>query len=199
MAAPSTPWGTCTFCGDAVPPGADKCPTCSAPVAGPGKPLSGAKKARRLRLHRGLRVFLVAIVAVVLLGSLAYALYTGPPVAAAPLSGTWTFHLSPGRSAVIAGAVTGGDYITGNFSVLDPPGAVLAFEVFNQTEYLDFARGLPAVPAQAPQNSSGGLVDFAALVTDTYDFVWTNGYPSGSGINTTLYLTTAYESNVVVE
>ena len=202
MVAPPVPgaWGTCSTCGDAMPPGARQCPTCGKEYAvAPDRAAPTPRVRRRLRLHRGFRVALVAGLAVALAGVMALAAYEGPPIAADPLTGHWSYRIDPGNHSVLSGAVTGGDYVTGNFSVVDPPGATLLLEVFNASEYGRFAQGLPATPAQAPSNASAALIDFAAVVTDTYYFVWVNEYPPGSQIVVTVYAATEYMSNVVVE
>jgi predicted nucleic acid-binding Zn ribbon protein len=199
MAAAPTPWATCATCGDAIPPAAANCPTCGqvAPdpkaVAAPSK-----KRVRRLQLHKGLRVSLVVVIAFGLAGVMALAIYQGPPVAADPLTGTWTYTMAPHNYSEFSGAVTGGDYISGNYTVVTPPGAVIVFEVFNSSSFAQFARGQPATPAQAPLNATSGLVDFVALVTDTYYFVWYDPYPPSSHIDLTLYASTEYMSNVDV-
>ena len=177
MAGPADPgrWGTCTTCGDATPPGALRCPTCGkVQPAESGATVPGPKVRRRLRIHRSFRVIVVAGIAIALAGVMALAAYQGPPVAADPLTGHWLYRIDPGNTSVLSGAVTGGDYVTGNYSVLDPPGARLVLQVFNSTEYGRFARGLPATPAQVPANASSALIDFSAVVTDTYYFVWSN-------------------------
>jgi hypothetical protein len=137
-------------------------------------------------------------VAVALSGVMALALYQGPPVALDPLTGHWSYRIAAGHSAAFSGAVTGGDYVTGNFTVIDPPGALVLFGVYNASSYWRLAHGLPATPAQGPGNSNHGLIDFSALYTDTYCFVWTNPYPASSGIAITVYAKTSYMSNVVV-
>lgn len=154
---------------------------------------------RRLRIHRTVRTLLVVGVALGLSGVMALALYQGPPVAPDPLTRTWVFSLAPGTFQEFSGAVTGGDYITGNFSIPNPPGALVTFVVYNETEFDLFAHGHVATPAQPPVNETSGLLDFSALVTDNYYFVFEDHYPATSGITETVYCASEYMSNVVVE
>ncbi|MGI0053727.1 MAG: hypothetical protein ACREC5_03190 [Thermoplasmata archaeon] len=194
-------WTTCATCGDATPPGAEKCPTCGkeAPSAAE-KASPGATATRRFRIHRGLRIVVIVAVAVALTGVFGWAVLTGPPIAADPLTANWNFTIGAGNFTYISGQVTGGDYITGNFTVITPPGALVLFEVFNSTSFSNYAHGVPrASPQAAPADESSGLIDFAAEYSDTYYFVWADQYPAMSHIALTLYAQTEYESSVVVE
>jgi hypothetical protein len=128
--APPAGWTTCLTCGDATAPGALRCPTCGAPTDGPEAARAGP---RRLKVHRWLRISLVLAVAAGLSGVLLLAFVQGPPVAADPLTGSRTFSVAAGGYQFFSGAVTGGDYVTGNFTVLSPPGAQLVFAVYNST------------------------------------------------------------------
>lgn len=132
-------------------------------------------------------------------GAILLALWQGPPVAADPLSASWNYSIAPGNYVEFSGAVTGGDYVTGNFTVVTPPGALVVLEVFNSTEYTQFVNGKPSVPASPPVNATKGLIDFAAIVTDNYYFVWVNPYTPGTHITLGLHAQTQYMSNVVVE
>jgi hypothetical protein len=193
-------WGTCSTCGDAMPPGATRCGSCGKEYALPPSHATPTPRTlRRLRLHRSARAAIVAGIAVGLAGLMGLAVYQGPPIAADPLTNHWLLRADAGNFTTFSGAVTGGDYVTGNFTVLDPPGAVLLFEVFNASEFVRFTRDAPATPAQAPTNASAALIDFSAVVTDTYFFVWQNAYPRATQINVTVYVVTQYMSNVVVE
>jgi hypothetical protein len=200
-AVPAPPeYGTCPVCGDAVPPGAAICPICGAsdPIrADQVAQLKGAKKHRFKLLQYGRS--LVIVVVVVGLGFLmVQAALTPPPVADNPLSQTSTLTVAPGHFLEIAGTITGADYIEGNYTVLDPPGALLTFEIFNSTEFPIFDVGGVATPMQAPITSSDGRIVYSALYTDTFYFVWVNNYPADSGLNLTFYSTTTYETNVQV-
>jgi hypothetical protein len=193
-------WGTCATCGDAIPPGTTKCPACGKEFPLQTRATTTQPKfLRRLRIHKTLRMTIVIGVALGLTGVMALALYQGPPVAADPLTGVWAYSIAPGNYSVLSGAVTGGDYVTGNFSVADPPGATVFFEVFNASSYVRFHDGLPASPAQPGHNETSGIIDFSALYTDTYYFVWIDGYAPSSHIAVMLHATTQYMSNVVVE
>lgn len=150
-------------------------------------------------MHRTLRIVLVSAVAIGLAGVMVLALYQGPPVAADPLTGTWTFHLAPGGSGYFQGSITGGDYVAGNFSVMAPPGALTTFLVFNATEFPLFESNVTATPALTNVPVNNGIVDFSPQVTDTYYFVFVNHYPASSGIRISVFVKTEYMSNVVVE
>jgi hypothetical protein len=193
-------WSTCATCGDALPPGARACPTCGKETSGQATAEGLTPKTRRrLKIHRGLRIFLVVGVAVALIGVMALAVYQGPPVAADPLTNTWVYNITAGNYSVFSGSVTGGDYIAGNFTVVTPPGANVLFEVFNNSSYRQFAAGLPAVPQAPSSNATEGVIDFAAVVTDTYYFVWVDAYAAPSHIDITVYASTEYMSNVLVQ
>jgi hypothetical protein len=198
---PAGEWGTCATCGDAMPPGAKACPTCGKEV--PAAPLNDGSKprsfTRRLKMHRTLRIVLVSAVAVGLAGVLILALFQGPPVAADPLTGNWSFTIQPGTFQEFYGAITGGDYLSGNFTVMTPPGAVVTFVVYNSSNFPVFNAGRPTAPAYANPPVNNGLVDFSPLVTDSYYFVWENHYPVASHIVIKVYVSTEYMSNVVVE
>lgn len=198
---PPAPWSTCSTCGDATPPGATQCPTCGKEVPLPAERAApGPGRRRRFRIHRALRITLVVCVAVGLIGVMGWAIYTGPPVAADPLTSAWTLPIGPGNFSFFSGAVTGGDYITGNFTVMSPPGALVVFEVFNTSAFLDFAHGAAgASPQDVPVNETSGLIDFAAEYSSTYYFVWINPYAPSSSIGIDVYANTQYMSSVVVE
>ncbi|MCI4366285.1 MAG: hypothetical protein L3K08_00880, partial [Thermoplasmata archaeon] len=121
-----------------------------------------------------------------------------PPIANNPLTQTTTLTVAPGHFLEIAGAITGADYIQGNFTVLDPPGANLTFEIFNSTEFPTFDIGGVATPMEPSVTGSNERIVYAALYTDTYYFVWVNNYPATSGLDLTFYVTTTYETNVIV-
>jgi hypothetical protein len=194
--APPAGWTTCLTCGDATAPGALRCPTCGAPTDGPEAARAGP---RRLKVHRWLRISLVLAVAAGLSGVLLLAFVQGPPVAADPLTGSRTFSVAAGGYQFFSGAVTGGDYVTGNFTVLSPPGAQLVFAVYNSTEFALYQGGRPAIPAATPLNATSGIIDFSAIVTDNYFFVFENTYPPASHLTVRVYSTSQYMSNVVVE
>jgi hypothetical protein len=197
---PSSEYGTCHLCGDAVPPGASTCPICGAsdPIrADQVSRLRGAKKHRFQLLQYG-RSLVIGVVVVGLGLLMVQAVLTPPPVADNPLTQTSTLTVAPGHFLEIAGAITGADYIEGNYTVLNPPGALLTFEIFNSTEFPIFDVGGIATPMQPPSTASDGRIVYSALYTDTFYFVWINNYPADSGLNLTFYSTTTYETNVQV-
>ena len=205
MAAPKAPasetYGTCRLCGDAVPPGASKCPICGQedPIrAGEETRLKGRAK-RRFQVLKFGRTSLVAIVIVGLALLTIQAAITPAPVAANPLTETQVLSIAPGKFALIQGYITGADYIEGNFTVLDPPGANLTFSIFNSTEFPIFDENRSATPMVPSVTGSSERIVYSALYTDTYSFVWANHYPSGSNLTLTMYVTTTYETNVVVD
>jgi hypothetical protein len=193
-------YGTCRVCGDAVPPEAAACPICGA--ADPIRPnqvgrLKGAQRHRFKLLQYGRSVVVVGVV-VGLAVLLVQAVFTPPPVANNPLTQTTTLTVAPGHFLEIAGAITGADYIQGNFTVLNPPGANLTFEIFNSTEFPTFDIGGVATPMEPSVTGANERIVYAALYTDTYYFVWVNNYPATSGLDLTFYVTTTYETNVIV-
>ncbi len=192
-------WGTCATCGDATPPGGKACPTCGKEIAPPSAAPASRSLLRRLKMHKALRIVLVSAVALGLAGVMILALFQGPPVAADPLTSTWTLTIQPGTFQDFYGAITGGDYIAGNFTVMTPPGALVTFLVFNSTDFPVFNAGRPTATAYTNPPLTSGLVDFSPEVTDNYYFVWENNYPVASHIAIKVYVSTEYMSNVVVE
>lgn len=193
-------FSTCRVCGDAVPPTAKLCPTC-----GSGTPiredqvggLTGGRR-RRFQFLKYARIAVVAAVALSLVVLLLQAAFTPAPVAADPLTQSSTRTVAPGHVDVISGDITGGDYIQGNYTVIDPPGAHLTLSVFNSSEFPKFLRNESADPMYTSPSSASTRIVFAALYTDTYYFVWQNEYPAGSGLDLTFYVSTTYETNVVI-
>lgn len=200
-ASPVPGFGTCRRCGDAVPPGATRCPICGEgdPIrAGQEATLTGAAR-RRYRVLRWGRTIVVVGVVVLLAALMVQAAVTPAPVAANPLSQTSVLSIPAGKFAFIQGWITGADYIQGNYTVLNPPGALLGFAIYNSTEFPEFDRGLNVTPMDSNAPASSGLIVYAALYSDTYTFVWQNQYPSSSNLTLKVYVTTAYETNVVVD
>jgi hypothetical protein len=200
MAAPAA-WETCATCGDAVPPGAAQCPTCGKfdPTRSREGGSSQPKVRRRLALHKWLRILLVVGVAGGLAVVMAQAAFTGPPRVADPLTGYWSYSVKPGGFAVISGQVVGEDYVIGNYTIYNPPGALAVFSVFNSSEFTLFTEHLPAQPVQPSLNESSGRIVFNAPYTDNFYFVWQNPYAAATGINESLYASTEYQSNVAVQ
>ncbi len=195
---PSITWGECAFCGNAVPPTALTCPICGSgdPVRAGEISRAPRRVRRRLKLLGALRILIVVGV-VVLLGYLVIQpVLSGPPVLADPLTTSGTYTTGAGNSTVLAGEVSGEDFITGNFSVIAPVGTSIELTVYNSTEYAQYLSG------ENPQNQSwispenSGPIAFAAEYTDTYYFVFTNPYAATSGITVTVYIVTQYQTNV---
>ena len=195
------PWGTCPTCGDAVPANALRCPTC-----GKEQPLTRGERGeiakrtrRRIVLHRWVRVLLVAVVVGGVAAAIVPSVLSGPTSYADPLTGTFGLTLRPSGFAYISGAITGEDYISGNFTVVAPPGALVTLTVLNASAFTAFEHGVPVRPTAPPtQNVSSARIVFDAPYTDTFFFVFSNPYPAPSGIQEEVYAATTYESNVVI-
>ena len=194
----STTWGECAFCGNAVPPTSAVCPICGAgePVRAGMIARAPRRVQRRLKLLGALRILIVVGVVAVLAFLVIQPVFSGPPVLTDPLTTSGTYTIGAGNSTVLAGEVSGEDFITGNFSVIAPVGTAIGLTVYNTTEYSQFLRG------DNPQNQTGyspgnsGAITFAADYTDTYYFVFWNPYPTTSGITVTVYIATQYQTNV---
>jgi len=153
---------------------------------------------RRVRLAQGLRAFIVVGVVVALALALLDAVWTGPTTFADPLTTQGSYTVAPGNYTVLSGWITGEDYIAGNYTVVNPVGTVVVLEVFNSSSFEQFVQGQPATPQWITTNDSASPIIFAAPYTDVFYFVFENPYNVGSGIVQTLYITTTYESNVVI-
>ena len=193
-------WGTCTLCGDAFPPGATSCPTC-----GYGRSVTdGSAQALprrerwRLRSVQSLRVAIVVGVVGFLAYLLVSAVASGPTTYADPLTDATSYTIAPGTFAVLSGAITGEDYVVGNFSVTNPAGAQVTLLVMNDSEYAAFLQHQSETPLQTFPPSSSSRIVFAAPYTDTFHFVFENLYPASSGLDLSVYVVTNYESNVVL-
>ena len=193
------PWGTCRFCGVAVPADAATCPICGADGPIPSGQIDRAPPPvrRRIRLTATLRSLIVAAVAVGLAYTLIAAVLAGPPVVADPLTTAGTYTLGPGNFTVISGNITGGDYVQGNFTAMSPPGIDIAVSVYNSSEWSWFSNGTgtPGVQWNNTPTWTGAIV-FAAPYTDDYYFVFSNPLPVSSGITVEVYIATTYESDV---
>lgn len=193
-------WLTCRLCGEANPPGTTRCRICGKEGllgASGAAPLD--RKARRwYHFVRYGRIAAVVAVAAGLAVVLAQGALTPAPTADDPLTQTSVLSVGPGNETEIAGAITGGDYIQGNYTAMSPPGAQLTLTIYNNTEFSAFVRG-ESTPSQEPivPSASSAFV-FDAPYTDTYHFVWVNHYPVGSGIDIRFFVKTAYEPNVVI-
>lgn len=195
--APAT-FGTCRYCGDAVPPDALTCPICGSdrPIRADDEAgLKGSSKHRFRFLQVGRTVVVVGVV-VLLAVLMIQAAFTPAPVAANPLTESNTYVVPAGGYTSLGGYITGADYIQGNYTVLNPPGADLTLVVFNSTEFTKFTDNQSAAPMLTQAAGSSERIVFSALYTDNYFFVFLNEYPAASGLNLTFYVTTTYESNV---
>ncbi|MGC2289930.1 MAG: zinc ribbon domain-containing protein [Thermoplasmata archaeon] len=197
-----TQWGSCTFCGDAVPPDAKICPTCGKEY---GTPAQRAVEARSRPVHRRAVMlrWLRILVVVGIVGAIGYAIIAaeiaGPTTYADSLTGAWTLTVPPGGWGLLAGNITGEDYITGNFSVETPVAANVVVAIYNSTEFAAFYSHQSAQAAVTPYtNVSSARIVFAAPYTDEYYFVFENPYPLGSNLTEKIYVATTYETNVVL-
>jgi hypothetical protein len=191
-------WGMCRTCGAAVAPGREHCELCGAdrPVA--AKDVAAAPRGvrRRWTLTRLARAAAVIGVVVALGAALIPPALSGPPSVQDPLTTAAAYRLGPGNATTLEGEITGGDYVLGNYSTIDPYGASVTIAVFNATGWTAFVHHEPATPAWSLPSQPSGRIVFTATYTDTFVFVLTNPYPTSSGVNVTVYLTTQYESNV---
>ncbi len=196
--APGT-WGACSFCGVAVPAGATTCPICGAANPIPAAALATVARPvrRRIRLTNTLRAAIVIAVAAGLAYTLIAAALSGPPTVPDPLTTAGMYTLAPGNFTVIAGNITGGDYVQGNYTSVSPPGIGISVAVYNSSEYSWFTNGTgsPGVQWNNTPTWDGAIV-FAAPYTDMFYFVFTNVLPPSSGITVHVYIATVYESDV---
>ncbi len=192
-------WGACRFCGVAVPAGADRCPICGAPrpLSASEIPVAPKRVRRRLQLTGFLRSLIVVGVVVGITYAIVSAVIQGPPVLTGdPLTTSGTYVIDPGNYTVISGEITGGDYVVGNFSSVQPAGTNIALSVYNSTSWDAISNGSLASPAWSVSATPDGRIVYSAPVTDTYYFVFTNPYPLSSHLAIAVYITTLYESNV---
>jgi hypothetical protein len=196
----SQEWGSCAFCGEAFPPNSTACPTCGAGLA--VRPGATAALPRRKRqwfgLVRSLRVLIVVVVILGLGWATLSAALTGPPSYTDPLTTAGWHDVGAGNYTYLSGAISGEDYIEGNYTVANPPGAPLTFEVFNSTSFAAFSTHSAAQPILV-QNSSSSRIVFAAPYTDTFYLVFVNSFAPATGIDLHVFVTTNYESNVVLD
>lgn len=196
--APEGVWGSCPSCAGAVPPGATVCPECAADGAVPAGKLPAAPASTR---HRFLAMRVLRVIALVAgVSVIAWAMITpalsGPPNVSDPLTTHGMYAIAPGGSTVLSGNITGGDYVVGNFTTVNPSGTSLSVAVYNSTEWAAWQDGEEASAAWDLSPTDSGRIVFSPLYTDMFYFVFTNPYPTSSGINITAYIVTEYESNV---
>jgi len=197
--APANEWGTCHFCGVAVRPGAAKCEICGA-----AKPLSAAEaqnappRVRRwIRITHGFRSLIVITVIAGLAFAVISAELSGPPnLVGDPLTTSGTYTLGPGNFTVIYGDITGGDFVTGNFTAVHPAGVNVDLAVYNSSEYAEFSAGGSPTPLYTVGPTYSAQLVYSPLVTDTYYFVFTNPYAPSTHLTVGVYIATLYNSNV---
>ncbi|HTP54563.1 MAG TPA: hypothetical protein VML94_06365 [Thermoplasmata archaeon] len=189
-------WGSCRFCGVAVPPGAAHCEICGADHPVPAGTRAPRAVRHRIRWTAALRTFLVVGVVLGLAYTIIDAEWTGPPNVADPLTTAGVHVIPVGTEYVLAGDISGGDYVIGNFTTIDPSGLSLAIVVYNASQWEDVNEGKPAISAWSAPDSPAGRIVFAAPYTDLYYFVFGNPYAPSSNLTVTAYITTEYESNV---
>ncbi len=192
-------WGTCTFCGGAVAPGAEKCGICGAanPMAA-GAVASAPPKVRRwVRLTHAFRTLIVITVVLGLAYAILSAELAGPPVLTSdPLTTKGAYAIGPGNFTVIFGDITAGDYVTGNFTSVAPEGVNIGLAVYNSSEWNEFHIGQAPTPLYSVGPTYNAAFVYPPIVTDTYYFVFTNSYPVSSHLTVTVYITTLYNPNV---
>ncbi|MCI4347171.1 MAG: hypothetical protein L3J97_00950 [Thermoplasmata archaeon] len=201
VSTPESTWGTCTFCGDAVPPGGKMCPTCGKEQNAPsGSEMARSRPVRRrLLLLRSLRALVVVAIVVSIGWAIISAELSGPTTFPDPLTGVRTLTVTPGGWAFFAGNITGEDYVTGNFSVVTPPGGNVTVWVYNASEFAAFLSHQTARSAAPPYTHvSAARIVFAAPYTDEFYFVFGNPFPPGSGLTERVFVSTTYQTNVVL-
>lgn len=191
-------WGSCLYCGDAVPPGATRCPICGAeePLSPAQERVAPRRSRRRLRALRVLRALIVTVAIVGVAYLVITPIFSGPPVVGDPLTTSGAYTLGPSNTTVLAGEIVGADYLIGNFTVLSPYGLSLGLTVYNTTEYQTYLSGIQSANQTWFAPTSVGRFSFSAPYTDTYYFVFDNPYPTGSGLTVTAYIVTTYTPNV---
>jgi hypothetical protein len=153
---------------------------------------------RRLRLAQVLRSLVVVGVVIGITYAIVGAVWTGPPTFADPLTTRGTYTIAPGNFTYLAGAITGEDYIDGNYTILAPVGTEILFQVYNSTGFTAFVHHLPTTPQFSSTEPDQGAIVFPAPYTDMFYLVFQNPYQSTSGIDQTIYIVTNYQSNVVI-
>jgi hypothetical protein len=196
---PTGDWGVCRFCGVAVAPGATECGICGA-----DHPLSAAEAAnpppkvrRWLHLTRAFRVLIVVTVIAGLSYAILSAEVSGPPTLVDdPLTTAGTYVIGPGNYTVIYGDITGGDYVTGNFTAVAPVGVNIGLAVYNSSLWNEFHSGGAPTPLYSVAPTYDAKLVYSPLVTDTYFFVFTNPYAPSTNLTVAVYITTLYNANV---
>jgi hypothetical protein len=200
VSAPVDPraWGSCLYCGDAVPPDSNACPICGAenPIRAGQAPKEPKRVRRRIWALGTLRSVLVFGAIALLVYAIIAAELSGPPVIADPLTHSGTYYISSENYTVLSGSVQGGDYILGNWSVMVPFAGEMSLVIYNSTEFTQFQAGDNAANQTWVAPTTNGQIDFSALYTNTFYFVFENPYPASSGLNEKVYISTAYTPDV---
>ncbi len=197
--SPEPEWGSCRFCGVAVPAGAATCGICGAdhPLSAAEAKTAPPKVRRWIRLTRAFRVFVVVVVVVGLAYAILSAVLSGPPTLVSdPLTTSGTYTLGPGNYTVISGEITGGDYVTGNFTAVHPLGVNVAVAVYNSSEWSAFVAGGTPSPLYSVAPTYSAQLVYSPDVTDTYYFVFSNPYPASTHLTIGVYIVTLYNANV---
>jgi len=197
--ASNSEWGSCRFCGVAVPAGAAKCEICGAkhPLTAAEVATAPRKVRRWLHLTRAFRVLIVVTVILGLTYALVSAVLAGPPTLTSdPLTTAGTYTIGPGNYTVISGEITAGDYVTGNFTAVAPVGVNIGVAVYNSSEWASFVAGGNPAPLYSVVPTDNARIVYSPIVTDNYYFVFSNPYPLGSHLAVGVYITTLYNANV---
>jgi len=191
-------WGSCRYCGTAVAPGAEVCGLCGAdrPVPAAALPTAPVAVRRRISFFNVLRTVVMVGVAIALAWVLIDAVLTGPPAVTDPLTTSGTYTIGPGSVPILSGNVTGGDYVVGNFTSVQPFEANVTISAYNLSAWTDRVENGTGTPVWSTPSEGSGRIVFTAAYTDTYTFVVTNPYPASSHISVQVYVATEYESNV---
>lgn len=183
----------------AVSPGATKCDICGAegPLSAQEARNSPQKVRRWLRLTGAFRVLIIVTVIVGLSYAIVSAELSGPPnLQGDPLTTTGTYTIGPGNYTVISGDITGGDYVTGNFTSVAPEGVNIGLAVYNSTLWTSFLIGEQPTPLYTVGPAYNANLVYSPVVTDTYYFVFTNPYAPSTHLTVQVYITTLYNANV---
>jgi hypothetical protein len=152
---------------------------------------------RWIRLTHAFRTLIVITVVVGLAYAILSAVLSGPPTLSTdPLTTAGTYTIGPQNYTVLSGEITGGDYVTGNFTTTHPVGVNIAVAVYNSSEWSQFAAGQSPTPLYSVAPTYNAEIVYAPDVTDTYYFVFTNPYPVSSHLAIGVYITTLYNANV---
>ena len=182
-----------------MPSGAAKCGICGAENPLPaGAEARAPRNVRRwVRLTHAFRALIVVTVVAGLTYAILSAVMSGPPsLTSDPLTTAGTYTITPQNYTVISGEITGGDYVTGNFTTTDPVGVSIAVAVYNSSEWSQFVAGQSPSPLYSVSPTYTAQIVYAPVVTDTYYFVFSNPYPVSSHLAIGVYITTLYNANV---